>query len=463
MISSPPKKRGRPQARHRCRDGTEIQGLTRLGDGRWKVSATGATFVEPNEDTAVARFLAISEKLRQKNRVSLPLPSQPNAAAAIEAAKAAGGARVSMTLTRGQSRFKTSIDIDSEPFWTEVRRLLLEEPDVVARRTGVEWVRRGAELSPPKPSPNLTALGDLYFAKTGLSPNELSRSKLFWKEFKKGVGVDTTREITHDVVAEYERRIKNRDLSPKSILHRYNKIRGVFHHAIKRGQSPDDCRKALDVLAMLEVKGTKTLDPTPITPEQFWAIYDEARAADDGTFAALLLMALNSAMYGGEVANLKWAEIDLDAGELVTRRPKTKISRVAMLWPQTVATLKALPQLGDAIFYTRVRSFTVFSVGDRFERYRDAANVKKELTFGSIRDASYTVACRASLDQARMLAGHRAGIADHYLRRKPDLVADACAAIAKAFGVDEHCSRTKITGKKRGPLANRLSSRIAGP
>lgn len=126
MFSSPPKKRGRPQARHRCRDGTEIQGLTRLGDGRWKVSATGETFVETDEGTAVARFLAIADKIRKQNRVALPLPPQPNAAAAIDAAKAAGGARVQLNLVPGQSLIKTSIAIDSEPFWAEVRRLLLE-------------------------------------------------------------------------------------------------------------------------------------------------------------------------------------------------------------------------------------------------------------------------------------------------------------------------------------------------
>ena len=438
MLNSPPKKRGRPQARYRCHDGTEVQGLTRLGDGRWKVSATGETFVEPDEATAVARFSAVTERLAKRNRVTLPLPPQPNAVAAIEAAKAAGGGRVQLDIGRGQSHIRTAIAIDSEPFWAEVRRLLLEEPDVVARRTGVQWVRFGAELSPPLPSQKLAALGDLYFAKPDLSPNELSRSKLFWKEFTKGVGVETVREVTHDAVAEYERRTRDRGLSPKSVLHRFRKVRGVFHHAIKRGRSPDECRKALDALAMLEVTGTQTLDPTPVTPGQFWAVYDEAAKAGDDAFAALLLVALNAAMYGGEVAALKWEEVDLDAGELVTRRPKTKVSRVAVLWPETVRALRGLPRRGDQIFYTRVRSFTVFSVGDHFERYRDRAGLPKELTFGTIRDASYTVACRASLDQARMLAGHRAGIADHYLRRKPDLVADACAAIAQEFTVSEH-------------------------
>src|SRR4051794_20277619 len=56
MISTPSKKRGRPAAIFRMRDGTPVAGLLRRADGRWKVSATGQTFMEPDEARAVDRF-----------------------------------------------------------------------------------------------------------------------------------------------------------------------------------------------------------------------------------------------------------------------------------------------------------------------------------------------------------------------------------------------------------------------
>src|SRR5689334_14048348 len=71
-------------------------------------------------------------------------------------------------------------------------------------------------------------------------------------------------------------------------------------YAIKRGRGIEDCRKALDMTAMLEVKDAHPLDPKPISVADFWAIVGAAEAAKDDTFVALLLTSLNLAMYGGE-------------------------------------------------------------------------------------------------------------------------------------------------------------------
>jgi integrase len=149
----------------------------------------------------------------------------------------------------------------------------------------------------------------------------------------------------------------------------------------------------------------------------------------------MMLMALNAAMYAGEVSALKWSEIDLVAGTLVTRRPKTGVSRVAVLWPETVAALKALPREGDHVFYTRVRSYTVFSALDAWRKYREAAGLGGDITFCMVRDAAFTIACaETTSDMARVLAGHRlAGAVDNYVRRAPMFVRPACDAIRSHF------------------------------
>ena len=142
-------------------------------------------------------------------------------------------------------------------------------------------------------------------------------------------------------------------------------------------------------MAQWEVASPHPLDPKPISPATFWAVYGKAVEAGDSTFAALLLAALNCCAYGGEVSRMLWDEID-DQGGYVSRRPKTGVSRVAVLWPETLLAIRALPRNRDTIFNTRVRSFTVHSVADAFERYRDLASQDKTLTFGTIRDAAYT-------------------------------------------------------------------------
>lgn len=243
----------------------------------------------------------------------------------------------------------------------------------------------------------------------------------------KAVEVATVRELNHDHVEKYEAAVRGEGLAPKSILHRFRKIRTVFSYAIKRGKGIEDCRRALDMTAMLEVPDHTPLDPKPITPAQFQAVHKAAVDAGDSTYAALLMLSLNCAMYASEAGAIKWEEIDLSAASLVTRRPKTGVSRIACLWPETVRAIKKLPRRGDYVFNTRVRSYTTFSGLAHWRKYRDAAELPEELKFSSIRDGSYTVALGVSLEQAKLLAGHRmSGSTDHYVRRNPEMVKSVC-------------------------------------
>src|SRR5688572_8751608 len=104
MISSSPKKRGRPQGRHRMRGGAEIQGLVRRKDGRWKVSATGQTFVEPDENLAVARFYEMQQKNRPSNlgEVKVHCSAEDPSIDMMRRTEEAGGALdATVTLVRG--------------------------------------------------------------------------------------------------------------------------------------------------------------------------------------------------------------------------------------------------------------------------------------------------------------------------------------------------------------------------
>lgn len=431
MLNSVPRKRGRGLAYHRTADGTDIEGLKRRRDGRWRVSATGETFTEPDEWLAVARFRQIMAA-RDQPQVLIPVDT-----AGLDIAQAFEKATTtSVQMNFGLNRAPTfERGVLPPEFWAIVRKLILTEAKYVAQMTGIEQIGYLAELPKPVPSPTLEEVGDLYAKRAGLSPNEASRSKKFWKEFVKWTGVATVRDIDHDVVAKYESEVTSAHLAPKSILHRYRKLRTILAYAIKRGKGLTDCRRALDVLAMLEVKDAHTLDPTPIQAKCFWKIHAAAEKDGNGTYAALMLTALNACMYSGEVAALKWEEVDLKRGELATARPKTKVGRIAKLWPETVKALAALPHHGDYVFYTTRRSHTTFSVLEAFRRYREAAGFDGKVTFSMIRDAAFSIACAGgSLEAARALAGHRLpGVTDYYLKRNVSFVAGACDAVRRSF------------------------------
>src|SRR5436190_22131413 len=120
MIRSTPRKRGRPQARHRMADGKEILGLTRRPDGRWRVSATGETFTEPDEKLAVARFLAIAAA-RDVQSVLLPVDTE---GLDIESAfDRASTTDVNVSFSLGEKP-RVERALPGAEFWAAVRKLI---------------------------------------------------------------------------------------------------------------------------------------------------------------------------------------------------------------------------------------------------------------------------------------------------------------------------------------------------
>jgi integrase len=458
MAISSTIKRGRKPIPYVTSWGDPIPGLARRpSDGRWRVVATGFTFTEPTERLAVDRFYELTGH-KEKTTVNIPTSHTDldEAAAAF----------VHRRFEGNEDRTFMQIDEDddapvvvanwqpSAAVWNWFREQILTRPQYVAQMTGIEQIGWLTDVKRPTISPELDMIGEMYAKKPGLSDNEASRSRLFWKEFTKAIGVGRVRDITHEHVAAYEKVITESGLAAKSILHRVSKVRTIFAYAIKRGVGIEDCRKVLDITAMLEVKEHTPLDPKPIEVDQFWALHKAATDAGDKVFSTLMLFALNCGMYSSEVAKIKWEEVDLKRGEVVTRRSKTGVSRVAVLWPDVVKALKELDRPGEYVFNTRVRSYTTFSVLEAWRKYRTAADVNDEITFGQIRDAAFTVACRVSLDQARVLAGHRLpGASDHYIRRAPQFVAGACEAIRAEF-------YAKPEGQKEiaGPIRRRKAA-----
>ena len=326
-----------------------------------------------------------------------------------------------------------SRSVPEAELWAWMREQIISNPMKAAQMTGIEQIGYLTDLQKPAASPTLPELIETYAAKPGITPEEVTRCRRFWQEFSDIVGVATIRELKHDQVEAYEKHVSELDLAPKSIKHRYTRIKTVIAHALKRGKGQADCRAALDKLLMLEMENANSLNPDPIRPEDFWKIHAAAVEAGDKMFAALMLFSVNAALYPSEVGAVRWEHIDLERGEFTTRRNKTGVPRVAVLWPETVRALKALPKDKATVFNTCRQPYARFSVFRDWTKYRIAAKLPG-VTFNQIRDYSFTTACRISSDEARILAGHKLpGAADSYVLRQPQFVAKVCEAIHDAL------------------------------
>lgn len=142
----------------------------------------------------------------------------------------------------------------------------------------------------------------------------------------------------------------------------------------------------------------------------------------------------NCAMYLQEAIRIEWSEIK--NGCLVTHRAKTGTCvRVAVLWPETLAALAKVKKRGDFIFYSYAgEPLGIKGAELRFRNLREAAKVEHVIS-SQIRDGAYTAAVEANVSESlcKPLAGHRSGISDHYLKRKPSMVAPACEAVRARY------------------------------
>lgn len=73
--------------------------------------------------------------------------------------------------------------------------------------------------------------------------------------------------------------------------------------------------------------------------------------AATGQMRAMILLGLNCGMYSIDCTDLKWS--DISGNILRNQRYKTGIPRLAVLWPETVKAISAVPKQGERVFNTR--------------------------------------------------------------------------------------------------------------
>jgi len=420
-------KRGRKPEHYQASWGDPIPGLARRpSDGRWRVIGTDITFTEADERLAIHKYLTLYAPSAKAATVQFPLP-QPASNARPESLP------VLTTFdyaTPGQCQ--ATQHITEGPLWSWVREQILTRPQYVAQMTGIEQIGYLADLPKPSASPTLQEVGDLYIEHARIGDNWRAKCRLFWQEFRDCVAATTLRALTQENLVEYYDAITQAAHTPTFARQRFGAIKAIINFPTKLGKWAEDAKRALALCAVLVAPKKSATDPRPIGRDAFQGLYGVA----DAQMKAALLLALNCCMYGGEVASVAWSDLDLKRSVLSTVRSKTKVVRIAVLWPETVAALNALPRTADAVFLNSIGSQADYlHLYRQFKVVRTTAELP-EVQFSQIRDGAYTAAVEGgvALDVCRLLAGHATGISDHYVMRRPQMVTAACDAIYKAYG-----------------------------
>jgi integrase len=434
MIKST-SRRGRPLAIYHPKIGEPVVGLMRLADGRWRASGPEKyTWTESDEALAVAHFHEWQANKIGSSLGTLKVHSTAEAALldlTTRTTEAGGALTASIERPKdGTKAWAVSDDHLLPAQWAWLRQQIIKRPRWVAERVGIEQIGYLTDVKEPEALPpfeHLEAIWDEHFQS---SDEQKRKCRAAFDDFRTVTDIQGIGDIIPAVAVAYRDNVYRRNLSGKSQSNLFTRLRRYLSFFRERAIAIDAINQALGYLALLTPNETTvTLDPKPIDPAD-WTKLLAAAEADD---KAMILLMLNGALYLQEVIRLQWD--DIRDGCLVTHRAKTgKCIRIAVLWKETLTALANMKRRGNCIFLNYAGApLGIKGAERRFRELRDCANVA--VTSSMLRDGAYTACVEANITSqlCQLLVGHRSGIADHYVLRKPRMVAPACEAIHVAY------------------------------
>lgn len=455
------RKAGRKAKPHVMVDGTPVAGLYRLPDGRWRVTKPGPLFghrfTESDERLAVAKFYrmtmasrvatisaplaAVMPELNLSKTASITTEGLVNDARQVVRATNGLPGRIHVNFGQAPADWEMTLQASEAQIWAWVRQQMIERPKYVAQQTGIEQIGWMSGLKAPTQSPTLEQVGKYYFGEKSVSKNWMDKTKAHWSEFCSVVKVNSLRELTQENVIDYRAHVRDLaskfDRRPTFSRQRYQCVKAVLNFPPKEGRWAEDCNRAAALCAVLVPPPSSKPNPCPIDPVHFAAIL----AVCDAQQRAIFLLMLNGCMYPGEVVDLLWQDFDLRKGVMVNERNKTGVVRVCTLWNETIQALSSLPRRGDVVFHSKTGGqHTYDSFESEWRDLREIAHIPSSVQLSHIRDGSYTAAVDADdvkFEHAEILAGHQTGMADRYVKRRPKMVAGACAAIYRAYDIEK--------------------------
>lgn len=165
------------------------------------------------------------------------------------------------------------------------------------------------------------------------------------KNFAKAIGSDrSVSEIRTIDLMNYRNERINAGRAGTTINNELAAVKAMFHWAL----AAEVIQQGPNLDAVKKIPRRKVKRQT-FTPEEIRRLMAHANPQ----WRAMILLGLNCGFGCTDVAELKWANLNLDTGRVCFPRPKTDVERDFPLWPETVEALKALPVRGEHVFYTR--------------------------------------------------------------------------------------------------------------
>lgn len=452
-------RRGRPCKPYLTSWGELIPGLRRERDGRWRILATRATFVEPDERLAVLRFRSMTG---QTGEGTLDLRWEgEDAATAFAVAREYRSPDVTIECaSRGDPdaddvmvRRAVSAPVSSTLFWSTMRRMLLENPALCAKRCGIPQLGSLADLPMPTPPLRLKKLLDIYFAEAETKEETRENVRDIFETFLRITQAETDTDLTQDVIWKYREHMRSRGYRAETIKAYFSRVKTVIRFCKSEGVDAERIDRLPSRMAILRAPKNSTLhDPTPISPEHFHRLFITAGSREswrENYWQARLMLMLNLCLHFDEVLDMMWNELDLERNTFLTRRNKRgRVIRAATLWPITINLLRSIRRTGSPYVFVSCHGTRFNAKGQwkTWDEIREASGLKqitgpdglpRTIQLDDIRDGAYTAACVApGVEEkfARLLGGHRShGLQDVYVARKPEMVKPACDAVLEAY------------------------------
>lgn len=393
---------------------------------RWKAEQEGTPWEQcegnaPDADAMLAGMMYIRERDQGKRRVGDRSP----------------GDDIQDVVDRRAAKLATEYAAKYRDF---IRNLILTDPRKAAAELEIDQLAWLDDLKPPAPSLSLKDLGDIYFNRTLKGSDHWERKmRRIWREFVRLVDVAYIGELTRKSITEYRDAIHLMGKSRAFVVHRFGGVKAILRYAQSEVEYPQEISRVIDLCSVLRLPKKTRMKPMPFKAEHFRKLLEAVE--HEPKWKAVFLLALNAAMYPSEVASVLKADIDLDEGTLSADRGKTGVLRVAVLWQRTIDAIRvyqrAEPHQSEYLFVSRTGApFSDNHITRNFTRRRDAIGIPKKVQFAHIRDGAYSAAYNTpgvGEKEAKALAGHKSGMADHYVVRAPCLVADACKAIERHY------------------------------
>lgn len=335
------------------------------------------------------------------------------------------------------------IQVPDDALWMKFADLLrATPPTLAAQKLGVPEVAYLSDLKPPEPPARCADLLPLYLRKRkAVSAAEERKVRDAWLFFVETTNAHTLADIDQNQVDAWERKLfaayEAGDIGAKTVRHKVQRVTRILRYAVRKQVDSPNASRLLALIGKIDLPSGHEPDPRPISVSDFRALYH----ASDPQWRCILLLGLNCAFYPKDVITLPMEAIDLEEGVVRFRRAKTRVARVAMLWPETQQAVQeylthCVHDSGLLIRSVRGSGFTYDGFRDAFNRLKASAKLP-DVTFDQIRDGAYTAACQTGIDErdAKILAGHRCGLSDSYVMRNPQRTQAAVDTIRRYYKI----------------------------